>query len=289
MNCRRDAITHRTGRGVVGTTIGHRSEGRLSLALPSIIAAAIAVAVPSFRSVDAGETDEQRSRDAAVFDQVRSGVGRVGFREQEGAITWLGTAFLVSSECEFLTADHVVASLDEGKKLVIRMQARPTYDKYHQFPVVVARRLQSSDLAFLETTVADSECKEALERHSVLKLRRVVRRGVIAGEEILVAGYGNLKAAERYNPEAKTAYNFDFPLVLYGHLSASEMVYNGVPRLLLDIVGLPGLSGSPVVLLSTGEVVGVVRGPERFRRELGLYWAIYVTSAVLEPPDESDQ
>jgi hypothetical protein len=43
--------------------------------------------------------------------------------------------------------------------------------------------------------------------------------------------------------------------------------------LLLDLLGVPGFSGSPVVRLETGEVVGVIYGPGPTKRAFGFEWA----------------
>ncbi len=43
--------------------------------------------------------------------------------------------------------------------------------------------------------------------------------------------------------------------------------------LLLDLMGVPGFSGSPVVLIDTGEVIGVVFGPGPTQRGFGFEWA----------------
>ena len=34
-----------------------------------------------------------------------------------------------------------------------------------------------------------------------------------------------------------------------------------VPMYLLDLVGIPGFSGSPVVSVDSGEAIGIVHGP----------------------------
>ena len=43
--------------------------------------------------------------------------------------------------------------------------------------------------------------------------------------------------------------------------------------LLLDLFGVPGFSGSPVILQRTGEVVGVIFGPGPTKRVFGFEWA----------------
>ncbi len=49
--------------------------------------------------------------------------------------------------------------------------------------------------------------------------------------------------------------------------------------LLLDLTGVPGFSGAPVILESSGEVIGVVYGPGRTERVYDLEWATPLTES----------
>ena len=48
------------------------------------------------------------------------------------------------------------------------------------------------------------------------------------------------------------------------------------------MTGVPGFSGSPVILADTGEVIGIVFGPGRTDRRFDLEWATPVTREDLE-------
>jgi hypothetical protein len=52
--------------------------------------------------------------------------------------------------------------------------------------------------------------------------------------------------------------------------------------LLLDLTGVPGFSGAPVVLRESGEVFGVVFGPGRTQRQYDLEWATPITQQDLK-------
>lgn len=43
--------------------------------------------------------------------------------------------------------------------------------------------------------------------------------------------------------------------------------------LLLDLLGVPGFSGSPIISAETGEVLGVIFGPGPTKRAFGFEWA----------------
>lgn len=47
--------------------------------------------------------------------------------------------------------------------------------------------------------------------------------------------------------------------------------------LLLDLLGVPGFSGSPVILMPKGYVVGVIYGPGPTPRATGFEWATTIT------------
>lgn len=47
--------------------------------------------------------------------------------------------------------------------------------------------------------------------------------------------------------------------------------------ILLDLFGVPGFSGSPVILESTGEVIGIIYGPGPTERSFGFEWATPIT------------
>ena len=54
-------------------------------------------------------------------------------------------------------------------------------------------------------------------------------------------------------------YNdFDIPIIRCGIISSSEISWAGTPMLLIDLIGVPGFSGSPLILQKTSEVIGII-------------------------------
>ena len=85
----------------------------------------------------------------------------------------------------------------------------------------------------------------------------------LAGEPIFIAGFPAIEGEE---PR-------DVPVIRRGSIASGEFLWSERAMLLLDLTGIPGFSGAPVVLESTGEVVGVVFGTGRTPREYGTTWA----------------
>ena len=59
------------------------------------------------------------------------------------------------------------------------------------------------------------------------------------------------------------------PIVRRGVVASGDLALDSEPILLLDLIGIKGFSGSPVVLEQTGETIGVVYGPGPISREAG--------------------
>ena len=85
----------------------------------------------------------------------------------------------------------------------------------------------------------------------------------LTGEPVLVAGFPVLEGRQ---PR-------DIPILRKGIIASSELEWENEAMLLLDLSGVPGFSGAPVVLESTGQVVGIVFGPGRTSREYDFEWA----------------
>ena len=89
----------------------------------------------------------------------------------------------------------------------------------------------------------------------------------LTGEPVLVAGFPMLEGEQ---PKDK-------PILRRGIVASAELEWREGPMLLLDLTGVPGFSGSPVIRVRDGVVVGVVYGPGRTRRQYDLEWATPIT------------
>ncbi len=91
----------------------------------------------------------------------------------------------------------------------------------------------------------------------------------LTGEPVWVLGYPALEGAP---PR-------DVPIVRRGIVASAELDWRGQPMLLLDLTGMPGFSGGPVILEKTGEAIGVVYGPGRTERVFDVEWATPLSAA----------
>ena len=197
------------------------------------------------------------------FQQLRSGVahlGQAGFEGDQGAIQWLGTAFLVDDRCTVVTAKHAVEGIPDGR-LILRFLAAD--DRVFTHPARVIHT-PDVDLAFLKfgpETNPKRFCAGLVARP--LAIHAGEERARLTGRPVWVLGYPALEGAP---PR-------DIPIVRRGLVASAELDWQGAPMLLLDLTGMPGFSGGPVILEDTGEVIGVVYGPGRTQRVFDLEWA----------------
>lgn len=207
---------------------------------------------------------------ATPFEVLRFGVVHLGEQVSEGTPRWLGTGFLVDGRCTFLTAKHVLVSVREREKLVVRFQNPAGPSKVVTRPVRVLHEEPESDLAFVVVDkIDDKPCSSGSLYIFPLTQDTPSHRWV--GAPVVIIGFPVLG-----DP-------VDIPVLRKGHLSSVEIrIQAGPPSLLLDLFGVPGFSGSPVVLEETGEVIGVVYGPGPTQRTFGFEWATPVTRHVYD-------
>jgi hypothetical protein len=84
----------------------------------------------------------------------------------------------------------------------------------------------------------------------------------LVGDEILIIGYPII-----------ARNSVDIPILRNGIISSNEIEWVSNKMLLLDLLGVPGFSGSPVILRQSGHVVGIVYGPGPTIRVFGFEWA----------------
>jgi hypothetical protein len=206
-----------------------------------------------------------------TFSILRSGVAHVGQLARSDAsletptdhadMKWLGTAFLVDSRCTFASAKHILSGADRTR-LIVRFPM--PQDRAHAFTATIRVLYESptTDLLFLRVdTVNDLPCESGPLHVNPLAKPSLLR--TVTGEAVIIIGH----------PVLSEGHELDFPVLREGVVASSEFSWSGHPMLLLDLVGVPGFSGSPVILKATGTVIGIVFGPGPTRREFGFEWA----------------
>ncbi|MCP3978037.1 MAG: trypsin-like peptidase domain-containing protein [bacterium] len=177
------------------------------------------------------------------------------------ALNWLGTGFLVNSDCTIATARHVLEGVPRDN-LMIRAFDPKREDRVVTLPVRIVAESAERDLALLRVgSSLGGRC--ALAGVAAPKLAAAPLGPELTGEPVMLAGFPVLEGEQ---PR-------DVPILRAGHISSAELQVEGRPMLLLDLTGVPGFSGAPVLLQRTGEVVGVVFGPGRTPRQFDLNWA----------------
>jgi S1-C subfamily serine protease len=221
----------------------------------------------------AGPRDE-RSAEGVGYREIKLGlahVGLAGYRDDLIAVQWLGSGALVGRDCRVATAKHVLADIDRSK-LVVRFLHPTDPDAVRTFQARVAWEDPDTDLALLEFAGSKFDRQFCRNKLRALPLIGSFDPVSLTGRTVLVAGFPVL---ERDQPR-------EIPILRRGIVASSELQWDGRPMLLLDLTGVPGFSGSPVILEDSGEVIGVVFGPGRTRRQYDLEWATPMTRVELE-------
>jgi len=173
-----------------------------------------------------------------------------------------GTGFFVDEDCTILTAKHVIDGIPPDRLVIrFRLPSRPSDQVIYAATVIY----QNRDLAFLRAKTAGSD-----QCHSVgigpLPLADDWKSLVHTGDDVLIAGYPVMEKA--------TGAVYDVAVVRDGIVASTELesFYDKGPMLLLDLIGVPGFSGGPVIHRPSGRVVGIITGPGPIGRDAGLEW-----------------
>ena len=150
---------------------------------------------------------------------------------------WLGSGFLVDQDCTIVTADHVI---QDPLRLVAKFVLPGRRDRARTARVEVLSRDPVRDIAFVRLVLP--KCHFGSIRP--LPLASAFERGALDGASIVVVGFGSGK-------------NSDYPSFRRGIISNSELAHGDEPMLTLELNGESGFSGGPVVLETSGVVVGV--------------------------------
>jgi S1-C subfamily serine protease len=203
-----------------------------------------------------------------VFTKIRDGLVHIGQAKEAGNIElqqWLGSGFFVDESCTVVaTAKHLFNKADRNR-LLIRFQLPKDRNTARTVIAKILYEYESKDIAFLIVQMPDGKpCNS--ENLRPLPLTRQISPVSLGGEAILIAGFPVL------GPD-----QLDIPIVRQGIISSAELTdANGIPQLLLDLAGVPGFSGSPVVFERTGEVIGIVYGPGLINRSSNFEWATQI-------------
>jgi len=193
------------------------------------------------------------------FNKVRDGIIHVG-QKSEDKIKWLGTGFLVDDQCTFATAKHLFKKTDRDK-IVIRFQVPQDRSKVVTLPARILYENDKTDIVFLKIDSINSAPCNSVSLHA-FPLPVENNLDSLTGEPVMIVGYPRLSKDD-----------YDTPILRSGIISSTEISWGKMKMLLTDLTGVPGFSGSPVILQRTGEVIGVVSGPGPTNREFGFEWA----------------
>jgi S1-C subfamily serine protease len=216
-----------------------------------------------FSSLALSQETENQSLPILIHNY-RNGVVHVGQLQDETEtknIKWLGTAFLVDESCTFATAKHIFNNANR-EKLVIRFQLPSDLSKVRTLRARVLYEDSKSDIAFLKIDSFNNQPCNSKNLYSFPLLVEMAKDSLV-GEAIFIIGY----------PMLSSDQNIDYPAVRQGIISSTNIKFSSGPMILLDLFGVPGFSGSPVILEKTGQAIGVIFGPGPTKRNYGFEWA----------------
>lgn len=201
-----------------------------------------------------------RMREALVH------VGRAEAVADTLVVRWLGSGALVDRDCTIVTARHILGDVPEGT-LTVRLHSAGEGAAL-TLGARVLHEDENGDLAWLRPQSLPGGPACPLRESRPLALPERFAGAGLNGETVLVYGF---PALEGEQPR-------EVPILKEGIVSSAELVWEGRPMLLLDLTGVPGFSGAPVILRRSGEMIGVVFGPGRTERQYDLEWATPISA-----------
>lgn len=203
-----------------------------------------------------------------VIERYKTGIFHIGESIGNGEnseIKWLGSAFLLDDSCTFATAKHIFKNANR-RNLVIRFQLTDDKTIVRTVPIRILYEDYQSDLAFLKIDSWNNQPCKSKMAYSFDVLSDYIK-GCFTGETVLIIGHPMLSIKDYV----------DTPVVRKGIVSSTEITWDNQSMILLDLFGVPGFSGSPVILERTGEVMGIIYGPGPTERTFGFEWATPIT------------
>lgn len=236
-----------------------------------IVCLAMLLSIPSYATTPPGSSFQ-------IFRDGLLHIG-VGAADDRGAGTidrWLGTGILVDDVCTIATTTHVLEDADP-ESLVARFQHPGDLTMAFTRQARIVHRDENSGLAFLRiVSPGNRPCSSGSLRP--FPLGAAVAGSDLTGEPVLVAGYPNRGEQE----------GLDVPVLRRGTISCTEIHWAGRPMILLDMRDLDPFAGSPVILESTGKVIGLAVGKGPRGDGLELEWAIPITVRDCKAIDGQD-
>jgi hypothetical protein len=160
----------------------------------------------------------------------------------------IGSGFIVNATGLVVTADHALFQKGTKKPLVALIGARPIGQELRWYRLRVVKRLRAGDtgrdIALLQLE-SDGQGGEL-----VFPFLPISDTPAQLGDEVLIAGY----------PRVFRSGIRPFPLFKRGIVASMRVPVDSDLVMLLDVQSAAGFSGSPVVSLATGTVLGVVKG-----------------------------
>ena len=176
----------------------------------------------------------------------------------------LGTGFLVDREYTVATVRSRFTKHVDKERLVVKFRSAIDRDTFQILPARILYEFPNKDLAFLRVEGSPSDMS-GLGRLELIKSVTEIER--LAAETVIVAGLPRLGD-----------FNRDYPILRRGIISSTDLRMSGSPLILLDLLGIPGFSGAPVVVERTGRVIGMIPGPGSVKGSDGFQWAIPLTA-----------
>jgi len=165
-----------------------------------------------------------------------------------------------------VTADHVITDETSGGKPYPKLFAqRFTGTSFETSELVVVKRMREGntgrDIAVLQMRAPPPN----------LPYLRIAEQ-VTLGGDVLIAGFPLVFDKP-----------YPHPLIRHGVIASTRYRYEGAAVLVLDLTSVSGYSGSPVVRLPEGDVVGVFRGSSADHPDADFSVAFVLTSDDLRP------
>jgi S1-C subfamily serine protease len=211
----------------------------------------------------------------AEYASFKPGLVHVGISTISGdlvAIQWLGSGLLIDKECTVATARHILDGVDMDR-VILRLLHPDSAQGARTYSAEVLWEDPDTDRIFLGfggAALGRKLCRADTFRPFALV--EAFDGPSLTGEAVWVAGFPQLEGEQ---PR-------DVPIVRRGVIASAEMTWDEQPMLLLDLTGVPGLSGGPVILERDGSVIGLIFGPGRTSRQYDLEWATPLTAEDYE-------
>ena len=151
---------------------------------------------------------------------------------------------------------------NDKERLVIRFQSPKDKSVVVTLDAKIVYEKLNSDMAFLQVPLINNQPCNAGD----LYIFPLVPNSEYfsPGDDVLVIGYPLLTTA---------LIELDIPVMRGGIVSSKDISLDKNKMLTLDLFGVPGFSGSPVILKDTGYVIGIIYGPGPTERGFGFEWA----------------